>query len=349
MRNSLKPTGPANIVNRIGMVLDASSSMTHLASTLIKIADDLVAHLAHRSKELDQETRISIWIFSYSNEIHCVVWDKDVLRLPSIATFYKPYGQTALIDATLKAISDLTEIPTRYGDNSFLLYTLTDGEENDSLGSPEDLNARIQELPDEWTLAALVPTAMAKAAAKKAGFPAGNVEIWDATSTRGVEEVGTTIRAATDNYMTARASGTRSTRTLFSTASDAVNARTVQQAGMVPLASNKYLLIPVPPGMELSSYEIRTFTSKFCGHAYVAGHGYYELMKTETIQPNKSIAVLNKKTGHVYIGGDARGMLGLKDIAERVRPSFNAEFTVYVQSNSVNRKLIVGTKYLYLI
>lgn len=338
------PAKPANIINHIAMVLDASSSMTHLAPTLIKVADEQVKHLARRSKELDQETRISIWTFSYNDQIHCVVWDMDVLRLPSIETLYKPYGNTALIDATLKSISDLSEIPIRYGDHSFLLYALTDGEENDSRSKPEDLTARILSLPDEWTLAALVPNAMAKASAKKIGFPAGNVEVWDTSSVRGMEEVGASIRAATDSYMNARASGVRSTRTLFSTSADAVNAQTIKSANMVPLARNKYMLVPVP-----HDCVIKDFTEE-CGQSYVAGQGYYELSKPEDIQPQKEIAVVERALRrNVYIGGDARQMLGLPNMQVRVRPSYNPDYTVFVQSTSVNRKLKVGTKYLYLI
>lgn len=345
MRSSaLKPVQPANIINHIAMVLDASSSMTLRASALIKVADEQVKHLARRSKELDQETRISIYTFSYYTEIHCVVWDKDVLRTPSIETLYKPHGQTALIDATLLSINELSEIPTRHGDHSFLLYALTDGEENDSRSRPDELTARILGLPDEWTLAALVPNAMAKASAKRIGFPAGNVEVWDTSSTQGMEEVGASIRAATDNYMTARATGVRSTRTLFSTSADAVNAQTIKSANMVPLARNKYMLAPVP-------YDcvIKDFTES-CGHNYVLGHGYYELSKPEDIQPQKEIAIIERgPRGNVYIGGDARQMLGLPDMQVRVRPSYNPDYTVFVQSTSVNRKLKVGTKYLYLI
>jgi len=339
-----QPTKPANIINHIGFVLDASSSMRSLAPALIRVADEQVKHLARRSQELEQETRISIWTFSYRTEIHCAVWDMDVLRLPSIATMYRPAGNTALIDATLKSISDLSEIPTRYGDHSFLLYAFTDGEENDSLGKPHELAERILRLPDDWTLAAMVPSALSKMQAKKMGFPAGNVEVWDATSTRGVEEVGAVIRATTDSYMTARASGVRSTRTLFSTDASAVNASTIKQASMVPLARNKYMLIPVP-----SDCVIKDFTES-CGQNYVLGRGYYELSKPEDIQPQKEIAIVERNSsGNVYIGGDARQMLGLPDMQVRVRPSYNPDYTVFVQSTSINRKLKVGTKYLYLI
>jgi len=335
---------PPNIINHIGLVLDASSSMTDRAPMLIKVADGLIAHLAQRSKEMDQETRISVWTFSYANDIKCVVWDMDVLRLPSIASFYRPYGSTALIDATLKSIDDLDEIPERYGNHSFLFYALTDGEENNSKASPSVLHYRISNLPDHWTAAALVPNANGVHEAKRFGFPAGNIEIWDSTSNHGVAEVGERIRVATDSYMTNRASGIRSTRTLFSTGADAVNAQTIAQAGLVPLLNNEYKLIPVP-----SDCAIKEFTEG-CGFKYILGRGYYELTKTETIQPQKEIAIVERnRRGRVFVGRDARQMIGLRDENERVKPDHNSDYAVYVQSTSVNRKLKAGTKYLYLV
>lgn len=345
VENRCMPTKPAaaNIINHIGLVLDASSSMTSHASNLIKVADDQIAYLARRSKELDQETRISVWTFSYTTNIKCVVWDKDVLRLPSIAPFYRPDGQTAFIDATLTAIRDLGETPERYGDHSYLVYVLTDGEENNSRADVSQLQAALSGLRDHWTLGALVPTVRAKFEAKRYGFPENNIEVWNTTSSSGVSEAGGRIRAATDAYMTGRASGVRATRNLFSTDATAVNANTISQVGLKPMAKNTYVLVPVPRDVS-----IKEFTEE-CGHTYQVGRGFYQLMKPETIQSTKDIVVLEKKTSKVYSGQEARQLIGLPDMDVRVKPDYNADFTIFVQSTSVNRKLIVGTKYLYLL
>lgn len=335
---------PANIINHFGFVLDASGSMHGIANSLIKVADSQVKYWAERSKVLNQETRVSIWTFDYYDNIKCVVWDMDVLRLPSISTYYNPRGQTALIDATLKSISDLSETPERYGDHSFLVYVLTDGIENDSRSSARSLANRIASLPDHWTLAALVPNANGKVEAKRYGFPAGNIEIWDATSSVGVEEVGERIRTATDTYMINRSAGIRSTTGLFSTDPQAVNKDTIKNAGLKPLTASKYKLVPVPQDIE-----IRKFTID-CGFQYIVGQGFYELSKTETIQPQKTIAIVERgPRGKVFVGADARNMIGLPDSEVRVKPDFNPDYAVYVQSTSTNRKLKAGTKYLYLV
>jgi hypothetical protein len=333
----------ANIINHIGLVLDASSSMTSHARSLVQVADNQTKYLAQRSQELDQETRISVWTFADPTNIQCVVWDKDVLRLPSLATYYSPLGNTAFIDATLKSIDDLSETPERYGDHSFLVYVLTDGEENRSRNTAATLHARLNSLPDHWTLAALVPNTNAKYEAKRFGFPAGNVEIWDTSSGTGVAEVGARVRTATDAYMAGRATGVRSTRNLFSTDAAAVNTQTISQAGLVPMAKGTYVLVPVP----IDSV-IKAFTEE-CGHKYQVGRGFYQLMKTETIQSTKDVVVVSKRDSKVYSGRDARQMIGLPDMDVRVKPDYNADFTIFVQSTSINRKLPAGTKYLYLI
>lgn len=333
----------ANIINHIGLVLDASSSMHPYRHDLVKVADSQIEHLARRSRELDQETRISVWTFADPANIHCVVWDKDVLRLPSIAQYYQPNGNTAFIDATLQSIRDLGETPERYGDHSFLVYVLTDGEENRSINRPAALASTLAGLKDHWTLAALVPNARGMHEAKKFGFPAGNIEIWNANSAKGVAEAGDRVRAATDSYMQARATGVRSTRSLFSTDATTVNAVTINQAGLKPMANGTYVLVPVP-----TDSRIDEFTAQM-GHRYQVGRGFYQLMKREEIQASKDIVVVGKKDHKVYSGRDARQMVGLPDINVRVSPSHNADFDIYVQSTSINRKLIAGTKYLYLI
>jgi len=92
---------------------------------------------------------------------------------------------------------------------------------------------------------------------------------------------------------------------------------------------------------------IREFVERQ-GKPYVKGTCYYQLTKRETIQDYKEIAFYEKASGKVYAGtlAAAREMLGLPDLETRVSPDFNPLFDVFVQSTSVNRKLVPGTKLL---
>lgn len=330
-----------NYINHVVLVLDASYSMDGHAKTLIKVTDAQIEYLARRSEELNQETRVSI--YDFADDVRCLVYDMDVLRLPSIDTLYSTRGRTALIDATLKSLEDLGQTATLYGDHAFLTYVLTDGYNNASRNRPHTLKSRLASLPANWTVAALVPGDQEREACVHYGFPVDNVAIWDAQSAQGIIEVGKTIRDATENFMQARSKGGFvGTRSLFSTGLDAVNAQTVH-ATLTPLQKGTYDIIPVHQDSPIRDYVYSR------GLDYEIGKGFYQLTKTENIQPQKKIAIREKATGKVYWGDAARDLLGLpRGVQVRVKPDLNPEYDVFVQSTSVNRKLIRDTDLLVL-
>lgn len=369
----------SNYINHIVFVLDASSSMSHLRQKTVQVVDNQVAYFAKRSKEMDQETRVTI--YSFADNAKCLVWDKDVLRLPSIATLYEPRGNTALIDATTLALDDAAKIPEKYGDHAHLIYVVTDGEENASgrgthggyyWRTPDDLidklHNRLTHLPDNVTVGLLVPDQSSVYEAKRFGFPAGNIAVWDASSARGMEEASQKLMATTDSYMQARTTGVRSTTKLFDIGANVVNAQAILDAGLAPLSYDDYDLVPIPPLKGLvkpADYDekkrrkpwkahggrIDEFVQNVRGGQYIAGQAYYQLVegKTERVQPSKNIAVVNKKTERVYTGPGARQLIGLpSDMEVRVKPSGSDDYLVYVQSKSPNRLLVVGSKLLIM-
>ena len=240
-------------------------------------------------------------------------------------------------------MSDLSETPQRYGDHSFLIFVLTDGQENRSRNRPTVLQQKLTSLPDNWTVATLVPDQLGKREAQAFGFPRDNIAIWDPAGTRGVNEAGETIRRATDNFMQARATGVRGSRSLFVASADVVNDTTVKSA-LEPLANTKYDTIKV----HADRIEIKPFIESR-GLDYQIGNAFYQLARTPTkasekVQPGKVILIREKKTGKVFHGPDARTLLGLPDAQEvRVRPDENTDYDIFVQSTSMNRKLALGT------
>lgn len=331
----------ANYINHITFVCDESSSMTHLARDFVRVMDAQVAHLAERSKFHDQETRVTVYLFSSHGTARCVIYDKDVLRMPSIREYYRPNGMTALIDTVLLSVADSRLIPQKYGEHAFLSFTLTDGLENNSRHRPSELAAAISSAPDNETYAALVPDQRALFEAKRCGFPAANIALWDATTSAGVEEAGSVIREATEQFMEGRKHGVRS----YSAASgglfrvrDFTKAEVASQ--LEPLKPGAYFFEDVDEAMP-----IREFVQNRTG-SYQIGKAYYQLSKTEQIQPQKLIAV--EMDGHVYAGPQARSLLGLPDYHVKVSPQHKPGTVVYVQSTSVNRKLVPGTKVLIL-
>jgi len=348
------PTSPQqaqNIANHVAVVVDASSSMEKLRRKTVEVTDRLIADMATRSTNYNQETRVSIWVFSGRGTVRCLIWDMDVLRLPSIDKLYNPDGMTALIDATLKSIDDLSTVSQIYGNHAFLMYVVTDGQENDSfIREPQILANRIKGLPNNWTVAALVPNIAGVVAAKDFGFPAGNIQTWDATSEAGLEQAHQTMVSSLDSYMTARATGMRSTSNLFDMSAAAVNKDTIAAAGLAPLDPREYLLVPVifRNPFQDGDDRIDSFTESM-GHQYVTGRGFYQLtLAPVKVQVQKDIAIVEKKSGKVYVGKNARALLGLPDMTVTLRAGQNPDYDIFIQSTSLNRKLLLGSRYLYL-
>lgn len=326
------------LTNHIVMTIDKSGSMGGLEHTVKAVFKAQINQLRKRSVELNQDTRISIYLFNTSAQ--CVVFDMDVMRNIDLDALYHASGGTALMDAAGLAITDHQKIPEMYGDHAFLFYAITDGEENESRKySAPSLRNLIDRLPDNWTVAALVPNASGRHEAKKFGFPEGNIEIWSTTST-GLESIGRTMTSATDAFMNNRSMGIRSTKSLFQTDMSQVTVKDVKSK-LSELATNRYNIYDVK---QIS--EIRTFVEHATKRDYVKGTAYYRLDKPETIQASKVIAVQNRKTHKVYSGIDAREVLGLPTHDIRVAPGAHGEWDIFVQSTSVNRKLYPGTQVL---
>lgn len=357
--------GGPNLINHVVLAIDASTSMRDVARQVVEVADAEIRHLAEVTRENGQETRITVYLFH--DDVYCLIFDKDVLRLPSLAALYRAEGNTALVAAAWKAITDLEKTADTYGDHAYLLYVLTDGEENVSafsrvfggdgqrrwgLGGPtrhtrgevvKMLAEKIRSLPENWSVAALVPHQVGVGYAVEFGFPRDNVAIWDATRAEGVVEVfSATMRASTQTFMTGRTRGVRGSKTLFAGGTAQVNAEARKSAGLRALPKTDYALHDV----RVDGVEIRQFVETATSAAYRTGSAFYQLTKPEKIQPQKEVMVRDRRSGRVYRGVGARDLLGLPDHEVRVKPEDNPKYQIFVQSTSVNRKLVAGTKVL---
>jgi hypothetical protein len=359
----------ANITH-ICVVADASTSMSGLKNAVVRVIDGLVTQWQKQSLDLGDMTRLTLYQFSSpdyplpnSGEyVECIWYDTDITRIKSLKGKYTPRGNTALIDATLRAQAELAQTSTLYGNHTFLFFVITDGEENRSRSSASDLVKVMDNLPDNWTVAALVPGIQGKISAQRYGFPPGNIDIWDATSERGVEEAGERIAQATASYMRTRSTDAtfRSTNTLF--VGGQVDAAAVK-ARLKPLPSSAYDLITVVSRSGDESFEKKKKpTKKFpegevigrfiriddymnrVAPPFVIGKGYYQLFSAgartrEKVQGNKEVAVMDKKTSQVYVGPEARDIVGLPHHDVTVAPDANPDYEIFIRSTSDNRHL----------
>lgn len=84
------------------------------------------------------------------------------------------------------------------------------------------------------------------------------------------------------------------------------------------------------------------------GLTFKKGRGFYELTKTVKVQHHKEIILQDRKTGDFFTGGAARDLIGLPRGGDaKLKPVDLDKYKVFIQSTSVNRKLLGDTHFLY--
>ena len=82
---------------------------------------------------------------------------------------------------------------------------------------------------------------------------------------------------------------------------------------------------------------------------FAKGRGFYEFTKPEIIQPQKEIVLMNRATGDLYEGDVARRIAGIGANEEKakIKPGDLPKYRIFIQSTSVNRKLLRNQGFLY--
>lgn len=237
-------------------------------------------------------------------------------------------------------------VSSKAEDISFLVMAVTDGGENASYRwNATSIARKIAELQatDRWTFVFRVPRGGSQLLVRM-GIPAGNILEWDQTE-RGVEVATKATEEAFRGYYSARSRGETSTKKFYSTDMSGVSSRTV--AARLVNISNDVQFYDVKVNDHGS--QIKDFIEAKTRKAFVKGTAFYQLMKTESeVQDYKQIAIRNKKSGDVFSGAEARNMLSLPyNGTVKVVPGNHGAYDIFIQSTSVNRKLVEGTQVMY--
>lgn len=324
--------------NHVAFVLDVSGSMHGLLDQVQKVFQKQIDFLRKSSLAFEQETRVSVYVFD--DNVQCLISDVDVAR-PMELEKLRSGGSTALLDACVLAIDDLELLPQKYGDHSFIIYLLTDGEENMSKCTASFFKSKLRNLPNNFSICALAPTINSIQYLKNYGIPEGNIDKWDTTN-KGLEEVGERIEKTITNFYNARKTGVRSMSTMFAD----LNNVTLSDIKQVAKEVKKFDILI---NEDVKAVHIKPLVESKLNKPYQIGRSFYELVKRETIQENKEIAIQDKKTGKVYVGFDARQILGLPTRGSiKIDPVDSPKWNVYVQSNAVNRNVIPKQRILVL-
>ncbi|SRR6266704_1362070 len=355
------PPTVENTIHHHTFLLDSSGSMASHRTAVPEVMDAHIKALASDSRNHpNEETRVSVFAFSSPGWGHvdyeCLLYDMDVLRVPSIKGMYRISGGTALCDNMIRTLNDLAALPVKYGKHYHLLWLVSDGEELHSTHQGRvNLAPLIMKLPDYYTIAAFTPSASGKHFLSRYGIPQGNISIWDPTQENAIEEIGYAIASATSSYQsTIRSSIASSVTNLFEM--NAPRAADLKRS-LTPMTPGSYYFenVDLEDLVQVQNARIDQFMELKTGKGYAPGLAYYEMTKRERIQEYKKIAVAiwdpKENREDVYVGPQVRAKLGLPETGEvRVSPGKwqGKGYKVYILSTSNNRKLVPGTRVLVM-
>jgi hypothetical protein len=327
--------------NYVALVVDESGSMQYLAGDAISAFNGVLETVKAKTFEQHQETLISLYKFSSRPER---VYDSVGVSQASPLTHgsYRPAGQTALRDAVALAIADFSSRPDAYrSDVSFLVIVVTDGQENNSIIPESHLRDMIvaKQATDRWTFTFNMPPG-AGHYATRFGVPAGNVREWEQTR-RGMGETRVETEKGIGSYFEGRSRGATYSANFYDVTPDLskLKSTAVKKALTDVKADFKVL--------QVQKEEVIKDRVEAQGLDYRVGDAYYQLTKRELVQPHKDVLLMEKGKSAIWGGAEARDLLGLPaNAGAKVTPGNHANYDIFVQSTSTNRKLVRGTKLL---
>lgn len=334
----------------IGFSNDHSGSMSSIANPAKRdyntnIAAIQAAAAANQIDTIVNVVQCGIKIRGNGAAVVRQIVNSNVTSLKPITDYDTSGHATPLLDSVGELIDMMKNVPDANDPNvSFLVFVTTDGGENSSVKWKNTLAAEIKRLQatDRWTFVFRVPRGGARHLTQF-GIPAGNIQEWDQT-VRGVETSTVATTNAFNDFYQARSKGAKSSSTFYASTAN-VSAQEVK-ASLKDISGEVSL-------WNVAAYEdgneIRPFVEDRLNGSMLKGAAFYQLTKTESkVQDSKVILIRDRKSGAVYYGAAARQLIGLPTVGNaRVVPGGHGDFEIYIQSTSVNRKLVGGSLVLY--
>lgn len=334
--------------NYIGIVRDHSGSMAPLERAATKDYNETIAAIKKAAIREGQDTIVSVAECS-GRGVRVPVVNSSIASLRSLEqSDYRSYGGTPLLDAVGTLIEQFEKTPDASDEDvSFIITAITDGEENISqTWSWQSLSEKIRELQatDRWTFVFRVPRRYGAKLANNLGISRGNIQEWEQTE-EGLQRASVETQSAYDGYYQLRTSGLRSTKSFYTTDLSDVNKASVKKALHDVTSQVKFFDVKARDDKTM----IKDFVEAKTRRPMLLGSAFYQLTKKEKeVQDHKKIAVRDKKNGRVFYGAAARQILGLPDTGTiSLVPGDHGEFDIFVQSTSVNRKLVGGSEVMH--
>lgn len=322
----------------VTFVVDRSQSMSRLGADVKRTFDALARDIREQSKNLD--TRVSLFMFNDRVEERFI--DANAQNLWSLND-YSPQGNTALRDAIGNAIASSSKMhDARASHVSHMVMILTDGEENSSrYTSEEKVRQLIREKQNlgNWTFVFQVPPGAGYRISRDYDVSQGNIREWEGTR-QGLGETMAATSSSFMGYFDDRSKGIRSVQSFYARP-DLSNLKASQVKQQLNDISQRFSIHTVP-----SEQPIKDFVEDVTARPYQVGSTFYQLTKPEQVQIGKQVLLMEKGKRAVWGGTEARDLIGLPYGPVKVEPGNHANYDIFVQSTSTNRKLVRGTRIL---
>lgn len=328
--------------NHIAFIIDGSGSMSALKYEAEKSLRLQIEAARNENAKNGQETYITLTEFSDGVDIQYSNLNIDDFNSSSNIRCYTG-GYTALYDAVGKTVESMRKKCSNVKGMSFAVVVITDGCENKSRYYNKynllDLINGLQST-DKWSFVFQVPAGGYKQLlCNELGIPEGNVSEWNVTF-EGINNVTTQNTAGLTAFYTARSAGKGSVKSFYTT-------------DMSKLSAFKVRRVLDDISREVKSWivdeecDITTFCNMRNGE-YKIGNAFYQLTKPEEVQEYKKFLIMEKGKKAVYAGDGVRNLLKLPDSGTiKLSPGNHANYDIFIQSTSPNRKLVRGTRLIY--
>jgi hypothetical protein len=252
-------------------------------------------------------------------------------------------GNTPLFDSVGELVTLFKGVPD-YNDPDvcFLIMATTDGEDNASPRWKSSIAREMRDLQatDRWTFVYRVPAGYESTLARFGVHP-GNIAPWEQNEV-GLRQAQVATTSAISNFYTARrTTGIRSSSTFYTDVASVPKQQV--EASMTDVSSEvKIEENDIGDGIRIDDFCRARFRT------YRLGTAFYELVKRESkVQDHKLLCVRDRAAGRVYSGRAARQLLGLPGAGTiALKPGQQGDYEIFVQSQSVNRKIPLRSKVL---
>lgn len=328
--------------NNVGILIDRSGSMQGLESKVVETVNSWINKIREESSKGCIPTVVSLATFDDRFEV--VIDHSPVNTIKGInKRNITPRGMTKLLESSVNMMNLLIK-GSHKANETFLLIVATDGNENASgKGYVRMFQDMVKDyaLSGRWTIVFLCPPYGSKQQLMRYGVFDDNIMEWEGKA--GLEySRGQTI-SSMDSYYDGLTRGVTATKTFFQKVTTDLSKATAKVVkAQLQDETNNFVYKEVGKESIIQPFVEST------GFSFYTGRTFYQLMKTEKVQPGKAVLVMDKGNKKIYGGQYARQLIGLDDpnTNYKVTPGNHANYEIFVQSKSTNRILPRGTKVL---